>query len=526
MEINIKSLAPFVLAFGILSTISCSKDELDVVNPNEVTMEALKRESGMNKAALGVYGPMKSTNYGWDVMTTHNIMGDVTTAHTGNRNNWRWVNQPASITLPDGTKVLPPEGESQPKMLEILNTREQGGANPTYIEWKSMYAVIGHTNLMLSKLDEVSFEGSEEVKAIKRATYRAWFLWWRGFAYSHLGSLYAKAIVNEEFGKQQHHYSTHEEVIAEATKNFEEAKTILSGISDADATYLSVLATFMPDHFKTGKGGVLTPSVFIRNINSMMARNILVNTYANDLTQNQLSEIETLANNGIRADDKILIYRSTNTPSWRACFVAEDAWAPYKLLVGHWEEVSERLIQDFKSGDNRLTRNFKKLSSPFVWLEKGLSYGTTWQCIDGSDYTSTKPGVIELPFAASYEENQLMLAEVKIRQGNIESGLQHIDNVRNYQNAQLAAVVGTGLTQQQALEELRKERRVALFLKGTAFYDARRWGVLKPVSEGGGRTNANVVTDAAGTVQPCTIDYNYKEWFDVPAQESDFIPID
>lgn len=115
MMINIKSAAPLALAFGIFFTTSCSKDELDVVNPNEVTMEALESESGMNKAALGVYGPMKSTNYGWDVMTTHNIMGDITTAHTGNRNNWRWVNQPTSITLPDGTKVLPPRANLNPK---------------------------------------------------------------------------------------------------------------------------------------------------------------------------------------------------------------------------------------------------------------------------------------------------------------------------------------------------------------------------------------------------------------------------
>ena len=100
--------------------------------------------------------------------------------------------------------------------------------------------------------------------------------------------------------------------------------------------------------------------------------------------------------------------------------------------------------------------------------------------------------------------------------------MAHIDAVRTYQNAQLAAVAGTGLNQAQALEELRKERRIGLFQKGTAFYDARRWGILKPVSQGGGRRNANVVVEANGTVEPCTIDYQYIEWFDVPAAETDF----
>ena len=125
--------------------------------------------------------------------------------------------------------------------------------------------------------------------------------------------------------------------------------------------------------------------------------------------------------------------------------------------------------------------------------------------------------------ACTYEENQLMLAEIKIRRGDVEQGLAHIDAVRTYQNSGLPALVGTGKTQAQALEELRSERRVGLFLKNTAFYDARRWGVLKPLSQGGGRTNA-VVVFTGGTPYNCTIEYNYKEWWDVPANERDFNP--
>jgi len=155
-----------------------------------------------------------------------------------------------------------------------------------------------------------------------------------------------------------------------------------------------------------------------------------------------------------------------------------------------------------------------------------LSYGTRYGAVDGGDYASWEPGFCEIPMACSYEETQLMLAEVKIRKNQIEAGLAHIDAVRDYQNAQLDAVANTNLNKDEALEELRKERRIGLFLKGTSFYDARRWGVLKPLSQGGGRQNANVVVASNGTVEPCTINYNYLEWWDVPANETDFNPIE
>src|SRR5439155_1319303 len=111
---------------------------------------------------------------------------------------------------------------------------------------------------------------------------------------------------------------------------------------------------------------------------------------------------------------------------------------------------------------------------------------------DGGLYaTAANQGYV--PWAVSYEENELMKAEALIRTNNIDAGLQFVDAERDFQNAGLAHVAGTGLTQAQAIEELRKERRVGLFLRGTAFYDARRWGVTEPASTGGGRAGAIVM---------------------------------
>lgn len=510
------------IIFAVLALVlsACSKDSLKLQNPNEPGLESLKTEEGLQKFALGVYNPMRTNYYAWMTLTYHNLMGDATVTSAGNF-GFRNSNQAYSITRPNGTVIVSPVGESQVSLLKTFNTREQDHENVFRNEWASMYGVIRYCNLALELLNnnEVKITNDAEIKS---KTYKAWFLWWKGFAYSRLGSIYSKAILTNHYNNLSTNYQSREAVIAEANSLFEAAKTILATIPEGNSVYEELMSVFIPSQFKVGKGGVLTPQMFIRNINTYLARNILVNKYATDLTAAELTQIQNYANNGIQKTDKIFTIRSVADNT--LCFVYETAWSPFRLLVG-WEFVSERLVQDFKAGDNRYTRNILERSQVlFNPNGRGVNFGTRYALKNGGDYASTTAGAIELPFAGSYEENQLMLAEAKIRNNDVDGGLAHIDAVRTYQNAQLAAVAGTGLSQTEALEELRKERRVGLFLKGTSFYDARRWGILKPVAQGGGRTNANVVVAADGTTEPCTIDYQYTEWFDVPANETDFNP--
>lgn len=139
-------------------------------------------------------------------------------------------------------------------------------------------------------------------------------------------------------------------------------------------------------------------------------------------------------------------------------------------------------------------------------------------------YTNTDPGGEEIFIASSYEENELMKAEALINTASIDPGLTLIDAVRNSQGAGLAAVSGTGLTLAEAKEELRRERRVALPFIGLSFYDARRWGVIKPVSQGGGRTGAVVVTGTGAVNTNATIEYNFLDYWDVPDNELVYNP--
>lgn len=515
-----------IIAVVALLFTACSKDSLKLQNPNEPGLENLRTEEGIQKFALGVYAPMKGgvNYYAWFALTLHNLMGDSTTAFALNF-GFCYSNLMFTITRPDGTVVKSSLlGErTQGAVLKQLNIRENGNENAFNNEWMAMYGVLGHCNLALKLLDdnEVVFKDNAEVK---KKTYQAWFLWWKAFAYSRIGSLYAKGVITNEYNVLSNNYQSHEAIITEANRIFEEAKAILATIPEGDTTYSGLIDAFIPSQFKEGNGGIITPQMFIRNINTYIARNLLVNKYASELTSSELSQIETLVNSGIQQGDKIFTMRSMANTT--LCFVSETAWTPYRILVG-WENLSERLVQDFKAGDNRYTRNVVRRSSVlFNPRNRGYGISTRYALKDGGDYASTTAGVVELPFAGTYEENQLMLAEVKLRKDNdIDGALTLVDAVRTYQNAGLAAVAGTGLTKAQALEELRKERRIGLFLKGTSFYDARRWGILKPVAQGGGRTNANVVVAADGTTEACTIDYQYLEWFDVPASETDFNPL-
>lgn len=247
------------------------------------------------------------------------------------------------------------------------------------------------------------------------------------------------------------------------------------------------------------------------------------------MTSAEWTSILTLVNTGVTASDNVFTGRTnaSNTNGWFDANGGSVASLTSGSNVVATFKVSERLVQEYKTGDKRLANNFGL--SPYVNQVGGFTFSTRWQLFNAAQNTSplngavvlatTNPGDYELFLAGCYEENELMKAEALINTGQIELGLASVDAVRNYQGAGLAAVAGTGLTLAAAKEELRRERRVALLFRGTAFYDARRWGVIDDVSKGGGRTNAVVYTSDGKLNTHATINYNFLDYFDVPADE-------
>jgi hypothetical protein len=196
--------------------------------------------------------------------------------------------------------------------------------------------------------------------------------------------------------------------------------------------------------------------------------------------------------------------------------------------------VSERLIQDIQPGDQRLT-NFVPYPGGAVVnvLNRGIQFGTRYVPLDiekGGRYaTENYSASATVAIAPTWEENALMTAEADIYLGNVNAGLLLIDQVRASQGAGLPPLAGTGISQGAAIAELHSERRIGLYLHNVSWYDARRWGITAPASQGGGRTGNIVVPGSliggtAAKVLPCFINYSFSDYWDVPQNELDFNP--
>jgi len=514
---------------------ACKKESLLLNDPNFPTPElSLTTEAGLQNFSLGILQKMMAnvpdegkTNIFHIALTNHSILGDEAYVPYGNY-GFRWVDQVYKITLPSGTVITNPNGLDQKTQLKGFDSRDAGERNAFLYEWASCYYIIGQANQLLAALDNAALNLSGDA-ANKKNIFKAWALWWKGYAYSRIGSMYLAGVITNDVGKTNGDFVDHTAIMAEADKVLNDCLTTLNAIT-ANADY-TTLMTAMVASFNDNKK-VTTPAMWKRQVYSLQARNLLVNKKLTDMTTANWQQIITLTNQGIQATDNVFRFgmdaSGTND-------VSIGFFHPYLFIgeVAQFTFVSERLIQEFKANDTRLAKGFVPFSVPKVNERgRGLQFGTRWNPVfiekGGLYATGTNSGLV--PWACSYEENQLMKAEALMRTGSTEAGLQLVDAVRDFQSSGLAHVAGTGLNATQALEEFRRERRVALFLWGTAFYDARRWGVTKPASQGGGRANGivivpgNLLTPAqTGSIPtPCFLEYNYMDYWDVPQNELDF----
>jgi hypothetical protein len=515
------------------TAINACKDELDIKNPNQPTTASASTERGVVSLAQGSlyvngfydlkYYDAVNGRFWTGAIGFHELMGDVVGGEAANI----YLNQigcPDNVILDNGANVANPQSPPKQKnLLRQVNDNANQGNNPLYYEWAYMYAMNSALNNTLEILKTVKFASDGDAKT---ATIQAWCYFWKGYAYSRIGSLYYAGIINDSPSKTNGNYVTKEQILAEAENNFAKTEGLLSGLG-GNAAYQETLGKLIPSICQIGKGGVLSTAEWIRNINSMRARNILVNTPVASMTAAQWDQILNLTNNGITKTDHVFTLRPNGTGDLMSASSGNIAAKTYATTAqGGTYKVSERLIQDFKTGDKRLANNFTQTTA---WLgngDRGTIFNTRWALADGGkgiagtvimcDRSTTG---YELYIAGSYEENLLMKAEANIYKGSIDAGLTLIDELRTYQGAGLPAVSGTGLNITQAKDELRRERRVALAFRGFSFYDARRWGVLN-----NGRTGA-VVIDKVGNVNiNATIQYNFLDYWDVPDNELTYNP--
>ena len=512
-----------------LSLASC-QDQLDIKNPNLPTPQSASTESGIISLGLGAvyangfrdlkYYDGVNGRFWAGAIGQHEIMGDVVGMEAANQ----FANQigcPDLVTLDNGTKVLNPNSPNQQiPFLRSVNINSNAGANPTYFEWAYMYSMNNACNAVLDVTETVQFTGDA---AVKKNVLKAWSYWWKGFAYARIGSMYYAGLINNTTGITNGKYVSKEDIIKESNANLDKAATILATLT-ATADYKTILGGLIPDYCQKGKGGVLSPDMWIRNINTLKARNILVNTSIKTMTATQWNSILDLATNGIKSTD--LIFTSRSGGAGDNDFMSATAGSVISKTISakagqNTYKLSERLVQEFKPEDKRFLNNFTLTATWVGDAGRGNSFNTRYAIIDGG---KGMPGVIvygtqvesayELAIAGNYEENELMKAEASLYLSKQEDALKIIDGIRTLQGAGLTPTAGTSLTLDAAKEEFRRERRVTCAWRGLSFYDARRWGVLET-----GRTNAVIIDKGGNLNTKATINYNYLDYYDVPDNE-------
>ena len=518
-----------------LSMTACKK-QLDISNTNQPTPQSAQSETGVISLAQGsiYYNGFYSLKYSdgvygrfWAGATGFLcLMGDEIGAEAANA----YMNQigcPNKVTLDNGSVVLNPSAvNTQYGILRAVNQNAQQGSNPTFYVWAYMYNMITAANSVLDIAANTTFTGAGA--ATKKATVQAWAYWWKGFAYSQIGNLYYAGLIQNNTttsASTNGNYVAKEAIIAESNANFDKAATALAAATST-TDYKTVVSNLVPTFLQKGKGGVLTTAMWIRNINTMKARNILVNTPKASMTAAQWQSILTLVNSGITSTDLIFTGRTDANGDFLGTTVADKiqstgaATGTYKL--------SERLVQEFRAGDKRKDNNVFTLSAIGVFnTDRGNAFNTRYSLKTGGNglpgvivWSNTTAGANEITLAGTYEENELMKAEALIQTGQIDLGVQSINAVRTYQGAGLAPLAA-GMSQAAAYEELRAERRIALAFKGLSFFDARRWDIIDPTKS---RTGCVVISAAGGLNTNATINYGYLDYWDVPDNELAYNP--
>jgi starch-binding outer membrane protein, SusD/RagB family len=528
-------LSYIIIAAGLFLG-GCKKD-LALENPNNPSPSSLNSENGIISFASGgiylngfknlkytdgVYGPFWSGATGF-----HELMADVIGADAANA----FLNQmgcPEKVVHDDASVVLNPNSPNkQIALIRQANSNQQAGNNFLYYEWAYMYNLLSSCNLLLEKVDGVSFIGDA---ASKRAAIKAWAYWWKGFAYSRIGSIYYAGLINNTYQATNGNYVTKEAIITEANANFDKAVQA-ANTAPSVGEFVATWERIIPAFSQVGLGLGQTPAELARNVNTMKARNLLVNKLAADMTPADWNAILTFTNAGINSSDNIFTIRTD---------ARGDLFSASQLIMGRTQsnipggatyKLSERWVQEFKTGDLRKAQNVSQGTAYLGQADRGNAHFTRFALRDGGNglsgvaiYANTAVGEYEMHLAGDYEENQLMKAEALIYTGQIDPGLAIIDAVRNLQGAGLSPVSGTGLTLAQAKEELRRERRIVLAFRGLSFYDARRWKVIDAIAQGGGRTGCVALKNTGVVSTNATIEYNYLDYWDVPGNELAYNP--
>ena len=546
-SIQTGSYSLYILAVAVIMLVSssCTK-QLDVKDPNDPTFAGnVNTEGGIAAYAKGsVYWNGFNYGDGWlgDSYFSlpwgyRELMGDVVGGGQGSNNQTTTMGVPDSFVADPSNAAATTFTNTSPQALGIIRgfndpASTANGNNALYYEWTNMYAMINGCNTALENLGSISTLSADKAK-----TVQAWCYWWKGYAYAQIGSMYYAGLIEDKSATINNKYVDHNAIIAESNKQLNLALTTLSSISN-QGDYATMMTELIPTQNQVGLGKAPSTAQFIKSINTMLARNIVVNKLApfvNGSTSATIAKasipamssadwaaVTTYANAGIQQGDYVFTGRSTATNSFFSATSGTVASIAAASNQNTTYKVSERLVANFGTGDARLA-NFTDADGTFYG--DANTNTTRWSLVDGAAAGLTVPilgskaaGKLEIYIGPTYEENALMLAEAKIRTGDVAGGVALINAVRTYQKAGVAALA-TSISATAALTELTKERGAALAFRGLSWFDARRWGWTYSTANGGGRYGATLIFNKV-LYTNAKINYNFMDYWDVPTDET------
>src|SRR6185295_346457 len=322
----------------LLLIFSSCKKQLDVKNSNDPTFEVnVTDETGLTAYAKGVVY-WNGFNYGdawlgdsyfslpWGY---HELMGDVIGGGQGSNN------QTTTMGVPDRFQADPNDPSTvfinpSPQATGIIRAYNNSagttnGNNALYYEWTNMYGMINACNLTLEHVDGIP------LSADKANTVKAWAYWWKGYAYAQIGTLYYAGLVIDQSNTIVSKFVNQAAIIDESNKNLNQALSLLNGISN-QGDYDAVITQLIPSQNQVGLGQALSSAQWIRTINTMLARNILLNHLAPFVNGNPDATISkasippmsaadwqsviTFCNNGIQEGDYVFTGRTSSSNSY------------------------------------------------------------------------------------------------------------------------------------------------------------------------------------------------------------------
>ncbi|SHM42143.1 Starch-binding associating with outer membrane [Chitinophaga jiangningensis] len=446
---------------------SCSRDTLDLTNPNQITTETFwKTESDVKSALAGTYGLFKNVNGGlWGVRGVE--------LSNGRGDDFFIRNDVAALY----------------QLSTFTNTPDNGVSEGVY---NVCYRAIFRANQILENVSKVGLEADKEKAYIAEAKFL------RGLNYFILVTNFGDVAIRTKVPVVTDDYfvakSPEKDVWAQVIKDFTEAAADLPVTNYGRATKGAALGML-------GKAYVYTKD-YVNAATILQSLTMAPFNYS--LTANYEDNFKEDTENNSESLFEIQLSDVGGTNPWAGENANEtlgvttaQEFAPGE--VAGWFEVSptDKLFNEFQKEKTTTNELDPRMYATLIWDYPGATFynkpftafklqfgfksmfkkyqnytqNNELKGSKGGDYTSSINERV-----LRYADIELLLAEALTMQGRTGDAYSYLQDVRSRAKLGLLA---NGLGQDAMMAEIRHQRMIEFAREGQRFYDLKRWGLLQ-----------------------------------------------